>query len=110
MSTRDDKRINNREPLKIWFWSLIGVLFLCLFSYGYLVHGAIVDIVKRQSMETNISLLNSRVLGLESDYIKINNNITPALAQSLGFVAISNQKFVTRDITNPGLSLVTPGQ
>ena len=98
---------NNSESLKRWIWSLISVLVFCLFSYGYFVRGAIVNIVERQSMETEFSILNSKVSSLESDYIKTKNNITPELATTLGFVPVSNQKFVTRTIQNSGLSLLT---
>jgi len=40
------------------------------FSYGYCVRGAIVNIVARESMEKDLSTLNSKVLDLESKYIK----------------------------------------
>lgn len=109
MSKRKEKRINNCEPTKIWFWFLSGVFFLGLFSYGYLVRGTIVDIVARQNMENQISTLSSKVLNLESEYIKVKNNITPTLAQNLGFVSVTTQKFITRDIKTPGLSMITPG-
>ncbi|MEI6190836.1 MAG: hypothetical protein WCP24_00525 [bacterium] len=111
MSNRKDKRINNSEPLKVWIWSLLGVFVFCLFSYVYLVRGAIVNIVARQTMETNLAVLSSKVSDLETQYIKAKNNVTPELAQSLGFIAVSdaNQKFVTRDTKVSGLSVLTPG-
>jgi hypothetical protein len=109
MFSRNEKRISSQEPLRMWFWSLCGICVLCLFSYGYLVRGAIVNIVARQNIESEVSVLNSKVLDLESEYIKAKNNITPELATSLGFVAVSNQKFVTKDVKTPGLSLVTSG-
>ena len=106
MINKRNKRINNSEPTKKWFWSLVFVLVFCLFSYGYFVRGAIVNIVARQNMETQISTLNSKVLDLESTYIKAKNSITPELAQSLGFVALTNQKFVTKNTNDLGLSLL----
>jgi len=109
MSIREEKRINNNEPLKVWFWSLLTVFFLCIFMYGYLVRGVTVNIVERQAMESELSFLNTRVLDLESEYIKVKNDITPELAYNIGFVTVSSQKFVTKDTKNPGLSLVTPG-
>ena len=108
MSKRYNKRIDNSEPLKGYFWSLVFVLVFCLFSYGYLVRGAIVNVVNRQSMENDLSTLNSKVLDLEIEYFKVKNSVTPELASDLGFVAVSNQKFVTKDAKNPGLSLLTP--
>lgn len=110
MSIRDNKKINsNIEPVKVWFWSLITIFFFCIFSYGYLVQGAIVNIVDRQSMEGKLSALNSKVLNLESEYIKAKNNITLEKAYSLGYIAVSDQKFAIRSVSTPGLSLVTPG-
>lgn len=108
MSNRKRKNNNSIEPLKIWFWSLIGIFVFCLFSYGYCVRGAIVNIVTRQNMESELSLLDSKVIQLESEYIKVKNSITSELAQGLGFIEASNQKFVTRKVKNPGLSFVAP--
>jgi hypothetical protein len=109
MFSQRQKRINNREPGKICCWSLITMLSLCLFSYGYFVRGITVNIVTRQNMESDISSLSSRVLALESDYIKAKNSITGELASNMGFVPVSNQKFVQKQVNNPGLSLITPG-
>jgi hypothetical protein len=106
MFTRKNKRINNREPLKIWFWSLLGVFILCFFSYGYCVSSAIVNIVERQNIENELATLNSKILDLESQYITAKNSITPELAANLGFVPVSSQKFVNKTINKPGLSLV----
>ncbi|OHA47237.1 MAG: hypothetical protein A2541_01835 [Candidatus Taylorbacteria bacterium RIFOXYD2_FULL_36_9] len=108
MLKKKEKRINNREPLKIWFWFFVGLFAFSLFSYGYFVRGAIVNIVTRQTMESDLASLNSRVLDLESQYLKVKNNITPELAQNLGFVTATNQKFVTKNTQTSGLSLVTP--
>lgn len=109
MFNKKDKRINNREPNKVYCWSLITMLSLCLFSYGYFVRGVTVSIVARQTMEENLSNLNSRVITLESEYIKTKNSITGEMAQNLGYISPSNQKFVSKDTRNPGLSLVTTG-
>jgi hypothetical protein len=107
MTNRINKRIVSTGQAKVIFWSLIFVLFFSLFSYGYLVRGAIVDIVLRQTMERQISLTSTKVLELESEYIKAKNNISLGTAQNLGFVAVSSQKFVSEDLSDrPGLSLV----
>ncbi len=103
---RREKTISD-EPLKKYFWSLLLVLFLCLFSYGYLVRGAIISIVDRQNMESNLAGLNSRILDLESEYLKLKNDVTPEWALTLGFIPVSTEKFVAKDAKNPNLSLVT---
>jgi hypothetical protein len=106
MSNRQDNKQNNSEPLKIWIWSLITVFFFGLFSYGYCVRGTIVNIVARQNMDSQISVLHSKVSVLEAQYLKAKNNITPELAQNLGFVAVIDQKFVISEVKVPSLSLV----
>jgi hypothetical protein len=108
MLKKKEKRINNREPLKIWFWSLVTVFVLCLFSYGYCVRAAIVNIVERQNIENELSILNSKVTDLESEYIKVKNDITLETANNLGFVPATTNKFVSKSVKNPGLSVVLP--
>jgi hypothetical protein len=102
-----NKKINNSEPLKGCFWCLVLMLTFCFFSYGYCVRGAIVNIVERQNMEAEISTLNTKVVKLESEYIKAKNNITPELAANLGFVTLTNTKFVAKSVNIPALSLIT---
>lgn len=109
MSNWKNKRIGNSEGTRIWFWSLTAVLVFSSFSYGYLVRGAIVNVVARQNIESQLSTLNTKVLNLESEYINIGNSITPEKAQSLGFVPVSSQKFVLKDASRPGLSVLTSG-
>jgi len=104
---KKNKIINNCEPAKLYFLLLVLVFIISIFSYGYLVRGVMVNIVSRQNMETEIVSLSSRVLDLESLYIKARNNVTQDLARDLGFVTIKKQKFVTRNITDPGISLLT---
>jgi hypothetical protein len=110
MFSRKQKKINNCEPTKVWIWSLLGVFAFCFFSYGYCVRGAIVNIVNRQNMETELTSLSSRVISLESDYIKAKNEVTEEFAYQLGFISPeANQKFVIRGTEALGLSLAVPG-
>lgn len=109
MFNQKQKRINNREPSKIFCWSLVAVLAICLFSYGYFVRGITVNIVDRQNMERDISSLSTNVLTLESEYIRAKNSITGELALNMGFIPVSSQKFVQKQVNNSGLSLIIPG-
>lgn len=109
MSKKYNKITNNSEPLKGYFWTLVLVLVFCLFTYGYLVRGAIVNIVERQNTEKALAEVNSRVLALESEYFKVKNSITLDLAADLGFITPVSQKFVTKGSDHVGLSLITPG-
>jgi hypothetical protein len=101
------KKIDNSEPSKGCFWCLVFLLTFCLFSYGYCVRGAIVNIVERQNIESDLSVLNTKVAGLEAEYIKAKSAITPELAANLGFISQANKKFVVKTVNTPGLSLIT---
>jgi len=107
MFNNKNKKITNCEPNKKCFWFLTLIVVFCLFSYGYCVRGAIVNVVERQNMENELSMLNTKVIDLESQYIKAKSNITPELARELGFVSISQTKFVIKNVNTPGLSLIT---
>lgn len=107
--TKKDRRINNSESGKVWFWSLTCMVGLCLFSYVYMVRGTIVNIVARQNMETELSVLSTKVTDMESVYIRAKNGITEDLAYNMGFIPATNQKFVSRSVRATSLSLVIPG-
>ena len=104
MTFKKNKKINNQEQPKIFFWSLVVLIFLGIFSYSYLVRASIVNIVVRQGMEKDISNLSSRVLSLESEYVKAKNNVTLETAQDLGFVTVSSQKYLAKN-TNDHVGL-----
>ena len=104
---RTDKKIDNSESSKGCFWCLVLLFFFCLFSYGYCVRAAIVNIVERQNIESSLSVLNTKVSSLEAEYIKAKSAITPELATDLGFISQANKKFVVKNVNTPGLSLIT---
>lgn len=96
MIFRKENKINSTEQPKIFFWSIVVLIFIGLFSYGYLVRASIVNIVERQSSEKELIDLSSRVLNLESEYIKVKNTVTLDTARDLGFTSAASQKFVTK--------------
>lgn len=100
-----NNRINNQDKAKVFFWSLIIVICFSVFSYGYFVRTTIVNIVVRQNMEKELSLLSSKVLALESEYVKAKNNVTLETAENYGFVAVASQKFITKANIDSGLSV-----
>jgi len=101
------KNINNIELPRICFWFLLVILITNVFGYIYFVRGTVVDIVQRQNLEKSISNLDSKMISLESEYLKTKNNITSELAVNLGFKLINSRKFVTRDQTSINLSLIS---
>jgi hypothetical protein len=109
MSKQRKKRINNPESGKIWFWSLTGILLLGFLAYGGLVRGAIVKVVTRQNLGTELTILSSRVLELETAYLKAKGEITLAKAYDLGFIEAPTKKFVMTNTKTPELSLLVNG-
>jgi len=75
------------------FWSLFSVFFVLLFVYGYLVNTTILNAVAKQNMQSEMISLNSNLNTLEFQYLNLKNKITIDYAKSLGFVAVSYDKF-----------------
>lgn len=107
MSKGKIKRIDDNKGKKVCFWAFLFIFLFSVFSYGFLVQGAIMDIVARQDMENEFSTLYSKVVDLEAQYIKAKNSVTMEKAYELGFVSATNTNYVVRSVENPGLSLVT---
>ncbi len=106
MTNNHNNRIKNTEQPKAIFWALLVVICFCLFSYGYMVRAAIVNIVTRQDMEKEVVTLSSKVLSLESEYHKIKNKVTLDSAMDMGFVSSPAHKFVgLNDIKPKALSV-----
>lgn len=100
------QKINNQESTKTLFCLFIMIIFVCLFSYGYLIRDTIVNIVSRQNIENQLSVLSSDIISLESQYIKVKNAVTLESAQNMGFVSVLAPKYVNREVKGPDLSLI----
>ncbi len=87
------EKIEYRE--KNIFWSLFSVFVFFLVSYGVLVNNTIMNAVAKQNMEKEMATLNSEVNSMEFNYLNMKNNITMERALSLGFVAVSEEKFAS---------------
>ncbi len=79
---------------KAIFWALFLIVVFMLSSYGFLVIKSITNGINKDTMQKKIITLNSDVNSLEFQYLNIKNNITLSFAESHGFVAVSNEKFV----------------
>lgn len=73
----------NRE--KTIFWSLLGVLLISALFYIYMINITVHNTVARQNFESESSTLTLKISTKEFEYITKRNNITLALAKSLGF-------------------------
>ena len=86
--------------------NIVRVLFsafvLLLISYG-----AIMNSVRTEQVEKDLSTLNSSINSMEFDYLNAKNAITMDLATSMGFVEVKNQKFLAMRPVSNNLSLST---
>ncbi len=78
------------------FWSLVAGLIVFVGLYFYMVNLTVWNVVARQKAEKQITLLNSATGDMESSYMAAKNNINLNLAETMGFAATTNTKYVTR--------------
>ena len=107
MSHKTDKRIIRNEPLKIWFWGILTLILLCALSYSLLFKTVMSNIIGRENMDSQFSMINSRIVQLETEYIRTKNDITSELAGNIGFITAPKQIFVSSKAPVSGLSLLT---
>lgn len=78
------------------FWFLIGILLLCSVFYMYSINVTIRNVVARQNLENKISELTLSVGNDEFQYISLRNNVTLALAYSLGFKDVKEKTYISK--------------
>jgi hypothetical protein len=93
-----DALIQNKE--KTIFWTLLGALLLCFGLYAYLISSTIHNVVARENLENQASVLTLAIGSNEFKYISLRNNVTLPLAYSMGFKDVSDKTFVSRDSGN----------
>lgn len=82
---------------------MLFALISSFLLYVYFLNCTIVQVVDRKTTEKNISDITMQISGLESDYLSLSSAVTPALAESLGFVEPKTVAFASRD-THSGLA------
>lgn len=97
MSKVSRYKINNLEQKVFWVFSIL--ILLSATMYMYFVSSSIVNVVLREETEMEIVKLHSMVGELESEYLRLENSITLKRAESMGFVKLSDKKFVIRGTT-----------
>ncbi len=85
----------NRE--KTIFWSLLGILVLSAIFYIYCINVAVHNTVARQNYEAESSSLTLKIGSKEFEYISKRNNVTLALAHSIGFKDAKVVAYVSRN-------------
>lgn len=84
----------NRE--KAIFWSVMGTLLLSFGFYIYFINATIHNTIARQNFEAEISSLILKVGSKEFEYISKRNNVTLALAHSMGFKEAKVTAYISR--------------
>lgn len=83
----------NRE--KAIFWSLVGTLFLAMGFYMYFINTTIHNTVARQNLEAESSSLTLSIGNKEFQYISKRNNVTLAMAHSMGYKDVKDISYVS---------------
>ncbi|MFA6095424.1 MAG: hypothetical protein WC767_01120 [Candidatus Paceibacterota bacterium] len=75
----------DRIETPILTWALIGVTGLFLVAYAFFINGTIQNAVAKSALEDQISSISSRLSSVEAEYLSLKKDLSPALAESLGF-------------------------
>ncbi len=94
MNFKTKNQILNLDQSHIVFWGLISLLVLSFIIYSYLLLSSIINVVDRQTVEKSITELDSKVLTLESEYVRVKNSITFDPTNNHGFIALTETKYL----------------
>ena len=83
----------NRE--RAIFWGLLGSMLLAIGFYMYFINTTIHNTVARQNLEAESSTLALAIGNKEFQYISKRNNVTLALAHSLGYKDVKQIAYVS---------------
>lgn len=98
-------KINNINKKNI-FWILMSFSILFFGSYVYFISQTIVNTASYKVIEKELAVLNSDISELESDYFSLKKSVNLNLAKELGYIEVSDIKFIDKDATSQILSLV----
>lgn len=79
------------------FWSLIALIAVSVFLYGYLVNITILHTAERQNVEDSIIESKTIISQLELKLIDSNRNLTKEYAYNIGFSPVNKLVFVERN-------------
>lgn len=99
MKTQKTKSRGRLNYKRVFFFSLIFLVFISFSLYMFFLGRTIVDLVARKNTETQISLAIARVSNLELDILNDNREVTLQRAYELGFVNNLNPGFVSKKRT-----------
>ncbi len=79
-----------------YFWLLVGIAVLSIFTYIYGISATAKNIAMRESLEDQIIEVTANLNALEFQYIALKNNITLDLAYSYGFREAKSPLYISR--------------
>lgn len=94
------EKILELNTTKTAFWTLVGILFLCLGFYMYSINTTIRNVVQREQLENRITELSLSTSNDEFQYINKRNVVTLALAESLGFKEATDKTYISKSNTS----------
>ncbi len=86
--------INNE---KVIFWSILTAILFCFGFYMFLINSTVHNVVSRQNLESEASALTLKLGNQEFQYITSRNNVTLAMAHTLGFKDVSEKTFISKN-------------
>jgi len=98
-------KINTNNLERKIFWFLSVFVITSIIFYGFLVNQTVINIVERENIQDEITMLNSEISGLEFDYIALKNEINLKYAYSVGFEDAKNVEFASRRLSDKVLSI-----
>lgn len=91
------QNINNvfRYREKIFIFLVAGII-TCIFSYAYLLHQAITNVVARENVVKESRVLATELGELEAKYFVVKNTINIELAHEKGFKDAEISSFISK--------------
>lgn len=81
---------------RVVFVAIATIFFMLCSMYVTLIHQTIRNVAARQLLETEMSMLNTKIGELEFRSISMKNDVTIDRAYALGFNDADDMKFVSR--------------
>jgi hypothetical protein len=89
------------------FWILAFVITILVAFYIFSMNQTVRNVAVRQTLESELSSIESRVAELEFSYIALKNNITLGTASALGFEPVKTAVYVKR-VSSVALAQTSP--
>jgi outer membrane murein-binding lipoprotein Lpp len=78
------------------FLILVFSIAISILLYMYFINRAVMNIVEREKLSSEINSLQAHVAELESNYAALKSTVTLSTAYSLGFREVSAVQFIER--------------